>query len=553
MNTLPKFLVILLLFIVFTPGSGTARKRKNPKPKTTMTLTNFPSEAVTEYTFHGGTALIKGKMTGYSAEKKPQNFTLSIRNFFTRQQQTLLVGVDDNGEFVSEVELPHAQFFTSGMSFFLFPGDTLECIYDVTAREMTVTGNNLSAQVSRMWPEWEKHYFDGIGSAYQVAQKGMKELMDYRDRNITLIDRLAQEVANGTLPLRAPDSVATDILLTGVWAQALTNVLEGHMYYKEDNKEAMKDEPLIDSVYYDFLQERESFLLDNPLLAFEPNQWVLANRAEFQLFYPKHNSSQWYTESDGPAILKYAFMLLLPKDYDAQVLHEIQERYKSTVPYTRFHYYNDRLKIIRQKLHTGNSFLFQVCLTRGLFDSILRMQADRLTPDYTAEYIASLLPLLSHPTVCRQCLTGYRRYVVQHEGNQATEQKTPEADAILKRITEPYVGNVLFLDFWSIGCGPCRAGMLSQRKLVEELKDRPVKFLYICDEKDSPRELSNDFLTRNNIRGEHIFISHDEWNYLKAKFNFSGIPFELIIDRNGTIHKLNQAPTNELFETYLQP
>ena len=99
------------------------------------------------------------------------------------------------------------------------------------------------------------------------------------------------------------------------------------------------------------------------------------------------------------------------------------------------------------------------------------------------------------------------------------------------------------MDFWGIGCGPCRKGMLNQRTLVEQYKDAPVRFLYICNEKDSPREPSEKFLTDNNIQGEHIFISSDEWNLLTNKFQFNAIPFTLLIDRNGNIVEKNVPPT----------
>lgn len=99
------------------------------------------------------------------------------------------------------------------------------------------------------------------------------------------------------------------------------------------------------------------------------------------------------------------------------------------------------------------------------------------------------------------------------------------------------------MDFWGIGCGPCRKGMLDQRTLVKKYKDAPVRFLYICNEKDSPREPSEKFLSENQIQGEHIFLSSDEWNLLTNKFQFNAIPFTLLIDRNGNIVEKNGAPT----------
>lgn len=98
------------------------------------------------------------------------------------------------------------------------------------------------------------------------------------------------------------------------------------------------------------------------------------------------------------------------------------------------------------------------------------------------------------------------------------------------------------MDFWGVGCGPCRKGMLDQRTFVMKYKEAPVRFLYICNEKDSPRELSEKFLSENQIQGEHIFLSSDERNLLTSKFQFNATPFTLLIDRNGNIVERNAPP-----------
>ena len=114
---------------------------------------------------------------------------------------------------------------------------------------------------------------------------------------------------------------------------------------------------------------------------------------------------------------------------------------------------------------------------------------------------------------------------------KAIEQKPmTKGDSIFQRIVEPYKGNVLYIDFWEMSCGPCRATMLQMRDEVEANKDKPVKYLYITD--DTP-EKCRPFLEPNNIQGEHIHITPTEWGYLKEKFQFTGIPFVDLFDKNG--------------------
>ena len=170
-----------------------------------------------------------------------------------------------------------------------------------------------------------------------------------------------------------------------------------------------------------------------------------------------------------------------------------------------------------------------------------------------AEELAGAIPQFTYPSICHHAVDVYRRFVIEREGNARmyASNSTP-GDALFQSLKEKYAGNVIYMDFWGIGCGPCRSGMLEQRTLVEKYKDAPVRFLYICNEKDSPREPSEKFLSDNHIQGEHIFLSSDEWNLLTNKFQFNAIPFTLLIDRNGNIVEKNVPPTtgkiNELLK-----
>jgi hypothetical protein len=67
------------------------------------------------------------------------------------------------------------------------------------------------------------------------------------------------------------------------------------------------------------------------------------------------------------------------------------------------------------------------------------------------------------------------------------------------------------------------------------MKDQPVRFLYVCDEKESPRERTEKWLNENNIKGEHIFLKHEEWLLLNAKLQFNATPFSITVDEAGNI------------------
>ena len=56
-----------------------------------------------------------------------------------------------------------------------------------------------------------------------------------------------------------------------------------------------------------------------------------------------------------------------------------------------------------------------------------------------------------------------------------------------------------------------------------------------ADEKDSKREQCEQWMKENNIKGEHIFVTHEEWKFLSAKFQFAATPFSTAVDKKGKL------------------
>lgn len=59
----------------------------------------------------------------------------------------------------------------------------------------------------------------------------------------------------------------------------------------------------------------------------------------------------------------------------------------------------------------------------------------------------------------------------------------------------------------------------------------PTSMVYAC--LGDTLEKCRSFLEPNNIKGEHIHVTQQEWGYLSEKFNFSGIPFIVLFDKQG--------------------
>ena len=256
--------------------------------------------------------------------------------------------------------------------------------------------------------------------------------------------------------------------------------------------------------FFQFVAPREKYLLDNPLLMISADEFFF-NYVESSLMRPLQTTSRIH----------------LPLDYNAETAVELEHEEMCSSRDAR----KNVMSELHDKLHLCvTDFSAQVCQLRQLF-----FEMDD-NPDKTAEEVSSTMPVIMHPELIRHALLTYRDYVKEHELKIAEAKPLTKGDSIFQHIIEPYTGNVLYVDFWAMWCAPCRAAMLDMREEVEANKDKPVKYIYITDDSE---DKCRSFIESNNIQGEHIHVTHSEWGYLQEKFQFSAIPFVILLDKQG--------------------
>ena len=519
-----NIILTILLALVMAPLGVEAKKKV--KTVEVPQLMNYPSAEVSEYRLHGGNVAIRGRIA-LPEELKGQQVPKEVldrlngtarfimRNYIVRKEKTSIIEFKPDGTFALDVYVPYPMFvYMPPMgTVYACPGDTVSVTLDPTKRTreeaMALDGTGLGGEVTRLLPKIDEKYckFDNSDKVYEC---GLDSLVIWKDEQVAQLDELVRQMNAGLPELFGCSPLASDILRTHIFAEHLRHICDYFMQAEDRHREDNTvDREAYWQQFFSFVAPRAKYLTDNPLLMISADDFFF-NRIEYYLFRP---------------INKGGISHFLPFDYDPQMAESVA---KNKLQYRREARMN-AMKEIQEKLHlSATDFSAQVCHLRNIFNRLEMYHGNRY--DQAADDVAAAMSVISHPELIRQGILTFREYVKENEIKVVEQKPLTKGDSIFQRITEPYKGNVLYVDFWEMSCGPCRATMLSMRDEVEANKDKPVKYIYITD--DTP-EKCRSFLEPNNIKGEHIHITRAEWGYLQEKFNFSGIPFVAIFDKDG--------------------
>ena len=521
-------ILIILLAMLLAPV-GMEAKKKVKKEAVVPQLINFPSAELGEYRLHGGNVVVKGHLVipaEANGELIPQEvlneingrFSIIMRDYIVNKEKTSVIEFKPDGTFSMNVYVPYPmQLLVYPMgTVYACPGDTVTVSINPTAptkeEGVKFDGTGLSGEVTRLIQVIDPKYCKPDWSN-NVHEKGPDSLMVWKDDQVAQMDELVRQMNAGLPELAGCSPLASDILRTHILAERLKYIIDYYMRAESKLREdSMLDKDAYWQQYYSFVAPRAKYLTDTPLLMIAGDEFFF-NRVEFHLYHPMHRGG----------VVEFIPFEYTPEDaeYISKQKHIYRREFRSNV-----------MNELHDKLHVSlTDFTAQVCQLRDVFSMIKwhRDQYDTVVDDF-----AAAMAVVSQPDLVRQGILAYRDYIRENEIKMVEDKPLTKGDSIFQRIIAPYKGNVLYVDFWEMSCGPCRGGMLQMRGEVEANKDKPVKYLYVTD--DSP-EHCKSFLEPNNIKGEHIFITRSEWGYLQEKFQFTGIPFVVHVDKKGNVRE----------------
>ena len=118
------------------------------------------------------------------------------------------------------------------------------------------------------------------------------------------------------------------------------------------------------------------------------------------------------------------------------------------------------------------------------------------------------------------------------EGKVAPEFSFPTPDGKKKLGPQDFKGKILVLDFWASWCGPCRGEIPNVKKAYETYHEKGVEFLSVSIDKD-------EVAWRKALEDEQMpwcqVLAPQAGKEVKKLYQFSAIPFIVVIDREGKI------------------
>ena len=480
---------------------------------------------------------LRGRIEGYSPEAGfPTQLELSYTSLFEKNELVMVADIRPDGTFEKrwEVDYPKQHSLRwdkalPGMNYlevFARPGDTINvtvrrgedgqyrCIYhdgsSQAVERWLKSGLDFGGFTSRMY-----HFRGTPGEAEALAEK-LWQLIIYRLQTVAA----RHSFTPMEMQLAMADAQVQHAM--DVMDYALGKMFNAEMVTAADSAVYAA---LRDTAFYRRMLSRINF--DNPLLMASGYYEILLNRIQYA----------WPVRS--AAIIEVVDTDEQWTNTPESILKEMENRYAT---------WRGMMGC------TNNNLMAQMCNYQEMLDDYKLWCKNEINKDSVLanpklneeerKQQAASVPCLSNVFpryVASFSHEALRRHAEQfHAARQAKASFTsplPEGQPaeLIRSLQARYPGRYLVIDFWGMGCGPCRSAIQSSKELRAEIAQRDdVKLVFIAGEATAEgSEAYHKYVKEWLADEETICIPDTEFSRLQEYFRFNGIPHYETITPDG--------------------
>ena len=251
----------------------------------------------------------------------------------------------------------------------------------------------------------------------------------------------------------------------------------------------------------------------------------------------RHNDEKLFVSQYYRAFLHQLYMHLFREFHQSELHNHLDSLYKvdNNVEVRRLH--------LNYIIENSTGFEQEYLVSR-LYSKLIFW---KMVDEYDALYDPSLVDRDDYNQILANEYAELQKLIVKPvyaKDLNLHDSGISEEDLVFQFLPEKFPDKVIYVDFWAPWCGPCMAEMPHSIKLQERLEGKDVVFVFLaskCSE-DSWKAT----IAQKQLSGEHFLLSDKEYTLLADRFNISGIPRYMIIDKNGMVINDNATrPSNE--------
>ena len=129
------------------------------------------------------------------------------------------------------------------------------------------------------------------------------------------------------------------------------------------------------------------------------------------------------------------------------------------------------------------------------------------------------------------------------ESDNRYDLPTGEATDIFRRMVDPFRGKWVYVDFWDIGCAPCKQGIESSVALRKKIAGMDnLELVFITGDRSTPPQVYKEYVAKYMAEETSYLIPEAESILLRQLFNFNAIPHNELVDPDGRIVRGKNLP-----------